>query len=75
MKGAGHCSFHRAGQNGYFEKVLLITSIGTYNNLLNNLIFADSLLREGYQQCAPRKQSVIAPFKDWFKRISLRKCN
>ena len=54
-------------------KVLLITSISAYSNLLNNLIFADFLLVKDYQQAALRKQPVIAPLKKRFKTISLRK--
>ena len=47
----------------------------TQSDLLNNFIFADFLLIEGYQQSALRKQPVIAPFKERFKTISLRNCN
>ena len=54
-------------------KVLLITSISAYSNLVNNFIFADFLLIKDYQQGALRKQPVIAPFKERFKTISLRK--
>ena len=53
-------------------KDLLITSISAYSNLLNNFIFADFLLVKDYQQVALTKP-VIAPFKKWFKTISLRK--
>ena len=52
-KGAGHCSFHRAVYNSYFERVLLMNSICTYSNLLNYFIFVQKTRRlEDYEQGA-----------------------
>ena len=66
-KGASHCCFLKAVSNNYFQKFLLINFISTCSNWLNNISFTHFRLIKGFGQYSLRKESVIAPFVDWFK--------
>ena len=72
MKVVGDCSFHRAGSNRYFEKVIPITSINIKSNLHNHFVLADFILIEDYEHDALRKELIIAPLIEWFKTTTLR---
>ena len=61
MKGTGHCSFHRAVSNKYFDKVSAGTSINAKSNLLKHLILAGVFLIENYEQGSLRKELISAP--------------
>ena len=56
------CSFLRALQHDYFEKVSLITFIDTLKKMLKHCIFTESLLIVKYIQEILRKELLIAPF-------------
>ena len=63
-----YCCFCKAVSNHYFQKkVLLINFICTYHSWLKNFRFTHFLLIKGYGKYSFRKESVIAPFADWFK--------
>ena len=47
--------------------------ISTYSKLLKHFIFARILLIEDYEQGALRKELIVAPFVEQFKRGTLRK--
>ena len=66
-KGASHCCFRKAVSNNYFQKFLLINFISTCSNWLKNFSFIHFLLIKGYGKYSLRKESVIAPFVEWFK--------
>ena len=72
-KGARHCSFCRAFSNKHFEKIILMNFISTDVNLLQHVIFTIFLVVKDYEECALRKELIIAPFVDWFKTVTLRK--
>ena len=73
MKRAAYCSFHRALQNNWFEKVLLINFASTWNSLLKHCIYAKFLLMEEYAQGALQKELHIDPFVEHFKIANLGK--
>ena len=54
-------------QSNYFQKFLLINFISTCSNWLNKISFTHFLLIKGFGQYSLRKESVIAPFVEWFK--------
>ena len=66
-KSASHCCFRKAVSNNYFQQFLLINFTSTCSNWLNNFSFAHFLLIKGYGKYSLRKESVIAPFAEWFK--------
>ena len=59
--------------NTYFSKVLLINSINTWSNLLENFIFVHRLLLEDYEQGALQKELIVAPLMERFKTATFRK--
>ena len=66
-KGASHCCFRKAVSNNWFQIFLLINFISTCSNWLKNCSFTHFLLIKGYGKYSLRKESVIAPFVEWFK--------
>ena len=66
-KGASHCCFRKAVSNNYFQKFLQINFVSTCSNWPNNFSFTHFLLVKGYGKYSLRKESVIAPFIEWFK--------
>ena len=73
---AAYCSFSRALSNSNFGKVLLISFIITWNNLLQHCISSKFLLVESYGQSTQstlRKELLIAPFVQHFKTTTSRK--
>ena len=66
-KGASHCCFRKAVSNNYFQKFLLTNFTSTWFNWLSNFSFTHFLLVKGYGKYSLRKESVIAPFIEWFK--------
>ena len=64
------CS-RKAVSNNYFQKVLLITFISNYANLLQHFIFAH-LIEDCYEKSALQKESVIPPFAERFKTTIFR---
>ena len=67
------CSFRRAVQNSYFEKVFLINFVSTYSKLLKHFTLARFLLIGGHEQGALRKELIFAPFVDRFETATWRK--
>ena len=59
MKGTGHCSFHKAVSNKYFEKVSAGTAINAQSKLLKHLILAGFFFIENYEQGALRKELIM----------------
>ena len=49
--------------------------LSTYSSLLKSFSFVDFLMVEGNEQCALRKDPVIAAFVEQLKTITLRKFN
>ena len=66
-KDASHCCFRKAVSNNYFQKFLLINFTSTCSNWFSNFSFTHFLLIKGYGKYSLRKESVIAPFVEWFK--------
>ena len=66
-KSTSHCCFRKAVSNNYFQKFLQINFVSTCSNWLNNFSFTHFLLVKGYGKHSLRKESVIAPFIEWFK--------
>ena len=67
MKGASYCCFCKAVSNNYLQKFLLINFTSTCFNWLNNSSFTHFVVVKGYGKYSLRKESVIAPFIEWFK--------
>ena len=66
-KSTSHCCFRKAVSNNYFQKFLQINFVSTCSNWPNNFSFTHFLLVKGYGKYSLRKESVIAPFIEWFK--------
>ena len=66
-KDASHCCFRKAVSNNYFQKFLLINFTSTCSNWFSNFSFTHFLLIKGYGKYSLRKESVTAPFAEWFK--------
>ena len=67
-EGTSHCCFCNAVSNNCFQFFLLINFISTYSNWLKNCSFTHFLLTKGYGKYSVRKESLNAPFVEWFKR-------
>ena len=62
-------------QNGFkqlLSESLMMNIISTYTNWVKNFSVAHFLLIQGYKKYYLRKDSVIAPFVEWFKTFALR---
>ena len=68
-KRASHCCFCKAVSNNPFQKFLMINFTSTRSNWLNNFSFTHFLLIKGCGKYSLRKESVIAPFVEWFKTV------
>ena len=70
---AAYCSFHRALQNSYFGKVLLVNFASTWSKLIKHCISAEFLLVKRYAQGALRKELHMDPLVEGFKTGTLGK--
>ena len=66
-KGASHCCFRKAVSSNYFQDFLLINFYSTCSNWIKNFRFTHFLPIKCYRKYSLQKESVIAPFVEWFK--------